>query len=68
MRNALSRVLPVVAYLFNTLLFMAIFTHLISQASGQAYTAPIEATEKSMRSFGRLYKSEFVYTVAQASI
>ena len=49
MRNALSRVLPVVAYLFNTLLFMAIFTPLISQASGQAYTAPIEATEKSIR-------------------
>ena len=52
MRNALSRVLPVVAYLFNTLLFMAIFTPLISQASGQAYTAPIEATENNL--FARL--------------
>ena len=36
-------------YIFNTFLFMAIFTPLISQASGQAYTAPIEATEKSIR-------------------
>ena len=36
-------------YIFNTILFMATFTHLISQASGQAYTAPIEATEKSIR-------------------
>jgi hypothetical protein len=47
---------------------MAMFTHLISQASGQAYPAPIKATEKSIRSFGRLYKSEFTHTAAHASI
>ena len=69
-KRALSRITcrSLFIYIFNTFLFMAIFTPLISQASGQAYTAPIEATEKSTRPFGRLYKSEFTNTVVQASI
>ena len=69
-KRALSRITcrSLFIYIFNTFLFMAIFTPLISQASGQAYTAPIEATEKSTRPFGRLYKLEFALTVAHASI
>mgnify|MGYP003390195397 CR=1 FL=1 len=69
-KRALSRITcrSLFIYIFNTFLFMAIFTPLISQASGQAYTAPIVAIENNLFAhFGKVYQSEFTHTAAHAS-
>ena len=54
-------------YIFNTIHFS--WPLLISQASQVKPTAPIAAKEnKSIRPFGKLYRSEFVRTAVRASV